>query len=84
MHGAVFFSKLEPSRYAIYYHLNCGIRCEQRGPMLGQNENGDQGQQLNTKPSTDTWDTSGSSNVSGRQEQGLLNVGLNKLGTTDE
>jgi hypothetical protein len=46
--------------------------------MLGQNENGDQGKQLNTKPSTDKWDTSGCSNVSGRQEEGLLNVGLNQ------
>lgn len=46
--------------------------------MPEQNENGDQGKQLNTKPTTDKWEASGCSNESGRQEEALLNVGLNQ------
>ena len=46
--------------------------------MPEKNKNGDQGKQLNTKPSTAKWDASACVNVYNRQEEVALNSGLNQ------
>jgi hypothetical protein len=46
--------------------------------MPEKNKNGDQGKQLNTKPSTAKWEASACVNVHNRQEEIVLNSGLNQ------